>query len=318
MNDLLQYYSSMLQIRRFEEALLDLFKSGELKGTTHSYCGQEAVAVGVCSQLDKTDWIASTHRGHGHCLAKGGSSRRLMAEIFGKAAGYCGGRGGSQHLIDLSIGFLGANGITGGGMPLALGAAFQEKYRQKPGISVAFIGDGASNQGTFHETLNMASIWNLPLIVVCENNYYAMYTPVEDTIKDGEIAHRASAYKIEGLLVDGNDVEKVVTIFKQAKNIVLTDKQPVLIEAKTYRTEGHSKSDQRIYRSREEESEWRGRCPIQRVRNRILDLGGEEKDLEEIEKIVTAEIHDAIEFARQTPNPELAVNELAACYKTVF
>jgi len=319
MKELLAGYERMLLIRHFEETVLALFKKGVLKGTTHLCAGQEAVAVGVCLLLTGDDYVTSTHRGHGHCLAKGGSPKKLMSEIFGKQDGYCRGRGGSQHIIDLSIGFLGSNGITGGGLPIALGAAFQQKYRGRDGLTVAFIGDGASNQGTFHETLNMASIWDLPLVVVCENNLYAMHTPAADTIRDGEIAVRAAAYKMEGLRVDGNDLEAVIGAFRQARSIVFEKKRPVLIEALTYRKYGHSKSDQCIYRSREEEAAWQERCPIGLLQKKLLHGGVDGEHLKKMEGRVKRLIVEAVRFAERSPAPVLAEGrDMNYCYRTFF
>lgn len=319
LRELAAHYGAMLRIRRFEEKLLELFGEGRLKGTTHVYIGQEAVAVGVCSQLETGDYVSSTHRGHGHCLAKGGSARKLMAEIFGKADGYCLGRGGSQHIIDLPTGFLGANGITGGGLPLALGAAFKMDYAGEPNVSVAFIGDGASNQGTFHESLNMASVWNLPLVVVCENNHYAMYTPVRDIVRDGEVVVRAQAYKIEGMRIDGNDVEVVARAMAEARRIAVEDRRPVLIEALTYRHHGHSKSDRCLYRPDEEEKEWLCRCPIECCARHLREGGLGEAELARLEQEAVALADDAVAFAEASPAPVLdPALETSYCYSTEF
>ena len=319
MKDLIHLYERMCLIRSFEETVMDLFHKGRLKGTTHLCIGQEAVAVGVCSRLSREDYVTSTHRGHGHCLAKGGSPQRLMSELFGKADGYCMGRGGSQNIMDLSIGFLGANGITGGGMPIALGAAFKQHYFDESFLTVAFIGDGASNQGTFHETLNMASIWNLPLVIVCENNHYAMYTPIREVVKEGDIAVRAKAYQIEGIRVDGNDVEKVAEAFDRARRMVFEEKRPVLLEALTYRQCGHSKSDHCLYRTREEETEWEKRDPILLTRKKLMDNGTTASDLDEVEDRVRQENDDAVAFAEKSPPPDFnPENILSYCYKTDF
>lgn len=302
-------YRLMLTIRRFEEKILSLFDEGNLKGTTHVCIGQEAVAVGVCRLLNKTDWITSTHRGHGHCIAKGGDIKRLIAEIYGKRHGYCGGRGGSQHIFDFDIGFLGANGITGGGIPLALGAAFSSAYRREVSIVVSFIGDGAANQGTFHESLNMAAIWKLPLIVVCENNQYAMSTSSSKAIPTETIAERAKAYGIFGEKTDGNKIDTVRESVNRAIERARAGEGPSLIEAETYRLCGHSKSDRCLYRTKEEESFWKARCPIKLEREKLLRKGISSESLELIEKQVIDMINDAADFAENDLPPDFETLE---------
>ncbi|HEY3418170.1 MAG TPA: thiamine pyrophosphate-dependent dehydrogenase E1 component subunit alpha, partial [Armatimonadota bacterium] len=254
--------SRMLLIRHFEERVDALFAAGELKGTSHLAVGQEATAVGACSALEPDDYVTSNHRGHGHFMAKGGDPHRIMAELFGKATGYSQGRGGTQHMADFSIGFLGMNGITGGMLPIAAGAAFSARHRGSRQIALAFFGDGASNQGTFHETLNMAAVWMLPVVFFCENNCYAMSTPARCMVSVGDIAARAAGYGMPGEIIDGNDVLAVQQAVQQAAQRARAGEGPTLIEAKTYRQLGHSRGDLRVYRTREEEAEWATRDPI--------------------------------------------------------
>ncbi|HEX9996808.1 MAG TPA: thiamine pyrophosphate-dependent dehydrogenase E1 component subunit alpha, partial [Abditibacterium sp.] len=259
----------MLLIRRFEEKLDDLFSSGVIKGTSHLYAGQEAVAVGVCAALRPDDLMTSTHRGHGHFLAKGGDTNALMAELWGKATGPSKGRGGSQHVADYSIGFLGSNGITAGGIPIATGAALAAQMKQTGQIVVCFFGEGGANQGTFHESLNMAAIWKLPVIFVCENNQYAMSTPFDEGTAGSNISGRAAAYGMHGETVDGTDFfavrDVIATLATRARN----GEGPSLVEAKVYRYYGHSKSDKCDYRTREEEAEWRLKDPIGKLQTHL-------------------------------------------------
>ena len=296
----------MVEVRCFEEAVLDLFQKGVLRGTTHTCIGQEAIAVGVCSELEKDDYTVSTHRGHGHYLGKGGDVKRLMAEIFGKVNGCCGGRGGSQNIIDLDIGFLGANGITGGGIPCATGAGLSIKYRTTSQVVSCFFGDGASNQGTFHESLNMAALWKLPVIYICENNYYAMSTPLCSSTGEMELSRRGTAYGMSFNKIDGNDIFAVKDIVKNAVERARGGNGPSLIEMTTYRHKGHSKSDQCIYRTREEENSWMERCPIKRVENMLIEKSVLTKsDLDEIHTRIKNMIQDAIEFAMNSGKPSL-------------
>lgn len=254
----------MLLIRRFEERVDALFAAGELRGTSHLSAGQEAVAVGACAALRDDDYVTSNHRGHGHFIAKGGDTNRIMAELFGKATGYSQGKGGTQHMADFAIGFLGMNGITGGMLPIAVGAAFSAQYRRSGQLALAFFGDGASNQGTFHEALNLAAIWKLPAIFLCENNCYAMSSPACAMVSVPNIADRAAGYGIPGFVIDGNDVAAVYAAVTSAVVRARAGDGPTLIEAKTYRTLGHSRGDLRLYRTREEETAWAERDPIAR------------------------------------------------------
>ncbi|MBI4519140.1 MAG: thiamine pyrophosphate-dependent dehydrogenase E1 component subunit alpha [Deltaproteobacteria bacterium] len=290
--------------RGFEERVLKLVTDGSIRGTTHPYVGQEAVAVGACLVLRPQDWVISTHRGHGHLLAKGGDPNRLMAELFGKATGYGGGKGGTQHMADFAIGHLGSNGITGGGIPIGTGAALSAKLRGSGQVVVIFFGDGAANQGTFHESLNLAGLWRLPAVYVCENNLYAMSTPHREACAIEHIADRAAAYGMPGMQADGMDVQAVAAATRVAVERARAGRGPTLLECKTYRFLGHSKSDQRVYRSREEEASWRERDPIARWRALMLEHGwAGAADLDAITREALAAVDAAVEFARQSPFP---------------
>jgi len=239
----------MLKIRRFEEKLNDLYAMGYIQGTIHLYIGQEAVSVGACAALKNHDYITSTHRGHGHFIAKGGDINRIMAEIWGLDEGYCAGRGGTQHMADFSIGHLGSNGITGGQIPIATGAALAIKMQGKEQVVLCFFGDGATNEGVFHESLNMGAVWKLPVVYICENNLYAMSTPVSNAFAIKDIATRATAYGMPGHIVDGMDVVDVKRVVDEAVNRARDGRGPTLVECKTYRFLGHSRSDTRAYRT---------------------------------------------------------------------
>ncbi|OGO20815.1 MAG: hypothetical protein A2144_03440 [Chloroflexi bacterium RBG_16_50_9] len=292
------YLYQMLKIRRFEERLNHLYAKGHIHGTIHLYVGQEAVAVGVCSALEKHDCITSTHRGHGHFIAKGGDVKRMMAEIWGSEEGYCRGTGGTQHMADFSIGNIGSNGITGGQIPIATGAALAFKMQGKAQVVACFFGDGATNEGVFHESLNMAAVWGLPIIYVCENNLYAMSTPVGVAFKIRDIASRGAAYGIPGHVVDGMDVTEVRKAASEAVESVRQGKGPILIECKTYRFVGHSRSDNRNYRTKQEETTWEARDPIKLLSEKLLGLGVTSNELEQIENRVVKEIDEAVEFAK--------------------
>ena len=292
--------------RAFEERVLKLVGDGSIRGTTHPYVGQEAVAVGACLALQPHDLIISTHRGHGHLLAKGGDPNRLMAELFGKATGYGGGKGGTQHMADFAVGHLGSNGITGGGIPIGTGAALSAQMRGTGQVVAIFFGDGATNQGTFHESLNLASVWRLPAVYVCENNLYAMSTPFRDACAIEHIAERAAAYGIPGVQADGMDVMAVAGVVRTAVERARSGRGPTLIECKTYRFLGHSKNDQRVYRSKEEEAAWRERDPIARFRATLLEQGlATAAELDAIAREALAAVDDAVSFAQRSLFPEL-------------
>ncbi len=302
---LLGYLRAMWVIRHFEEALDDLFGRSLVRGTCHLCVGQEAAAVGACAALRADDQINSTHRGHGHFLAKGGDPRRVMAELFGRATGYAGGRGGSQHMAGWDIGFLGSNGITGGGIPVATGAALSAKLQNTGRVVVSFFGDGATAQGAFHEALNMGSLWTLPIVYFCENNLYAMSTPLRSHSAVSSIAERAAAYGMPGVEVDGNDLLAVRDAVATAAARARGGEGPTLIDCRTYRLLGHSKSDKREYRTEEEEAAARRRDPILRFRALLLEQGhASESELAAVEEDARNLISEAVEFAQASPLPE--------------
>jgi len=308
------WYKDMLRIRYFEKKIDFLFTRNLIHGTAHLCIGQEAVAVGVCSVLKKEDLVVSNHRGHGHGIAKGLEVKKLMAELMGKKTGYCSGKGGTQHFSCFEKGFLGANGITGGGIPIATGAALAIKMKKRKEVVVSFFGDGAASQGVFHESLNMASLWKVPVIYVCENNLYAMSTPIGETICAKNIADRAGGYCIPSKIVDGNNIFNVIEAAKEAIDYVREGNGPFFIECKTYRWMGHSKSDMRLYRTREEERLWKEKCPINMLRNHMLiKRMYKETELDKIDKEIRNEIEMAYTFSKDSK--ELQPKEL---YKSLF
>ncbi len=299
-------YRDMLRIRVFEETVSDLFAQDKIRGTTHLYIGQEAVAVGACAAIEKEDYITSTHRGHGHCIAKGATLDKMMAELFGKIDGYCKGKGGSLHIADLHAGNLGANGIVGGGIPIATGSGLTGAYTKSGKVTVCFFGDGAANTGAFHEAVNLAAVWKLPVIFVCENNLYAMSTPVRDAFSIQDIAERGEAYGMPGVTVDGMDVLAVKEAVEQAAERARKGQGPTLVECKTYRYLGHSKNDPRAYRTKDEEKEWKERDAIQRFRAWLVEnKAASEKEIMQIEKEVEREAEEAVEFAEKSSYPPL-------------
>ncbi|MDD3699661.1 MAG: pyruvate dehydrogenase (acetyl-transferring) E1 component subunit alpha [Atribacterota bacterium] len=301
----LNMYRDMVRIRRFEETVSDLFSQDRIRGTTHLYIGEEAVAVGACNAINPDDYITSTHRGHGHCIAKGATLDKMMAELFGKITGYCKGKGGSLHIADLNAGNLGANGIVGGGIPIAVGSGLTAKYKNTGKVTVCFFGDGAANTGAFHEALNLAGVWKLPVIFVCENNLYAMSVPVKEAFPIQDIVERAPAYGMPGVIVDGMDVLAVKEAVEEAAKRARRGDGPTLIECKTYRYLGHSKSDPRAYRTKEEESQWKERDPIKRYKQWLLGNGVTEEEIKKIDEEVEKEIEEAVDFAEKSPYPPL-------------
>ena len=299
-------YRRMLMIRRFDEKAVELYRAGELPGFLHPYIGEEATAVGVCANLRKDDYITSTHRGHGHLIAKGGEVDKMMAELYAKVTGYCKGKGGSMHIADVSLGILGANGIVGAGIPIATGAALSAQMRKTEQVVASFFGDGASNQGVFHESLNLASIWELPVVFVCENNQYGMGTPQRKHQHIKDISIRADAYGIPGVSVDGNDVIKVYEIANEAIARARRGDGATLIECKTYRFHGHHVGDPGTsYRTRDEVEEWKQRDPILRLRTVMSEEEGlSESELDTIESEVVEELQQAIQFAKDSPSPQ--------------
>jgi pyruvate dehydrogenase E1 component alpha subunit len=300
----MELYRKMLEIRYFEEKVYDLYGQNLVPGTIHLYAGQEAVAVGVCANLREDDYITSTHRGHGHCIAKGAQLNRVMAEILGKKTGYCKGKGGSMHIADFNIGMLGATAVVGAGLPIAAGAGLSIKLRKTDQVVACFFGDGASNQGTFHEAINMASIWNLPVLFVCENNLYAMGTHQTMVMTIENIADRAAAYGIPGVVADGNDVLAVYEAVHEAVDRARKGKGPILIECKTYRHKGHSRFDPATYRPKEEVEKWMKRDPIAQFKARLIEMKTlTEEEVNKIEQEVTATVEDAVKFAVESPHP---------------
>ena len=298
-------YEKMVEIRKFEERIHYLFLQGQMPGTIHLYPGQEAVATGVCANLNKDDVIASTHRPHGHALAKGVSLRSAMAELFAKTTGCCKAKGGSMHMGDMDVGAIPAIAIVGGGIPVATGAALAFKMKRTKQVAVSFFGDGAANEGAFHEALNMGAIWSLPIVYVCENNLYGASTHVSKVMKIKDIAIRASSYGMEGKVVDGNDVISVYEAVHEAVSKARDGKGPTLVECKTYRRGGHSRTDGNIYRHKEEEKEWLAKDPIPRMKEYLIGKGIlTEAQGKEIEEKKEMEIDDAVEFAKSSPSPK--------------
>ncbi len=301
----LDMYISMVRIRKFEEKVVELFAQGKIPGFVHSYIGEEAVAVGACSALEPTDYITSTHRGHGHLIAKGGDLKYMMAELYGKKTGYCKGKGGSMHIADVDLGILGANGIVGAGLPIATGAALSSYLQRNGRVALCFFSDGASNRGTFHESLNMASIWKLPVVFLCENNMYGISMPQRKGMAVEDIADRAAAYGIPGVVVDGNDVIAVYEAVKEAVTRARAGGGPTLIEAKTARWRGHFEGDPQIYRTPEEIEDWKKKCPIMRFQEKLIKMGIlDEAKIREIESMIAREVEEAVRFAEESPYPE--------------
>jgi pyruvate dehydrogenase E1 component alpha subunit len=304
-------YYHMRRIRRFEETAEELYKRGTVVGLLHLYIGEEAVATGVCLALRDDDYITSTHRGHGHLLAKGGDPKRLLAELCGRLDGYCHGKGGSMHAADLSLGILGANGVVGGGFGIATGAALSAKMRRSDQVAVCFFGDGAANQGIFMEVLNMAAIWKLPVIYVCENNGFGQYTRYEEaTVTDLPIGARAAAFGLPTAQVDGNDVIAVYQAAVQAVARARAGQGPSFIEARTYRLRGHHMGDvgfARRYRTKEELEAHMQQEPVGRFRRWLLEHQVlSEAEIQEVEAQVEAELQEAIEFVHRSPIPDVS------------
>lgn len=297
----------MYLIRRFEEGAEDCYTRGLIHGTMHLSIGQEASAMGICMPLAEDDQITSTHRGHGHCIAKGAEVKKMFAEFFGKTTGYCKGRGGSMHIADVAKGNLGANGIVAGGIPIAVGAALSAKRLKTGKVVVSFFGDGANNEGAFHEALNMASIWKLPVIFVCENNGYGMSTSTARSTAVKNIADRAAAYSMPGVIVNGNTFTEVAEASHAAIERARAGEGPTLIESKTYRYRGHSKSDRNRYRTKEEIEDWMSnRDPIMLFEAELKEFGiVDDNGIEAVREAVRQEIAEAIEFARASPAPEI-------------
>lgn len=303
--ELVTLLEKMLTIRLFEMRVVDVFSQALTPGGGHTYVGQEAVAVGVCANLSREDYITSTHRGHGHCIAKGGDLNKMMAELFGRRTGYCKGKGGSMHIADVELGILGANGIVGGGLPIAVGAALSAQYKGTDQVAACFFGDGASNTATFHEALNMASIWDLPVVFVCENNLYAVSTSQKEHQRIQDVSDRSRGYGIPGVSIDGNDVLAVYETAREAIGRARAGQGPTLIECKTYRWRGHFEGDSQRYRPREEVEQWMRRCPIDRIKGMLLAQGLlTEGEFAEMEQSLELRLDEAVKFAEESPFPE--------------
>lgn len=301
---LLDLYRTMLTIRRFEERCNYLYMQGRIPSTLHLYIGQEAVAAGVCAHLNADDYLLSTHRPHGHAIAKGVTLKSMMAELYAKVAGCCQGKGGSMHVGDIKVGMVPAIAIVGGNIPIAAGMALAAKILNNGRVAVSFFGEGGANEGAFHEGLNMAALWNLPVVYICENNLYAASTPVATAFKIENIADRAAAYGMPGVIVDGNDVEAVYRATGEAIARARRGEGPTLVECKTYRLCGHSRSDPRTYRTKEEEALWETKDPITRLAERLQQSGlASPERLVEIEQSVKTDIDDAVAFAEASPAP---------------
>lgn len=299
--------AAMWAVRLFEEGVDSLFARGLMHGTMHLSIGQEASAVGACAALEATDFITSTHRGHGHCIAKGADLTRMMAELLAKQTGYCRGRGGSMHIADAATGNLGANGIVAGGIPIAAGAALAQKMKGTDRVVMCFFGDGATNEGAFHEAVNLAAIWNLPVIFVCENNKYGMSFSTEKSMKVEHVADRASAYGIPGFTVEGNDADAVFEVAREAVARARRGEGPTLIENITYRWKGHSKSDKNLYRTKEEIEDWKSKDPIIAFENKVEQAGIlSREEINGISAKVREQIRTAIAEATTAPDSDPA------------
>jgi pyruvate dehydrogenase E1 component alpha subunit len=303
----LKMYQGMVKIRFFEEKIVDLYARGLVPGLAHLYIGEEAVAVGACTNLRKDDLITSTHRGHGHCIAKGAELKLMMAELLGKKTGYCKGKGGSMHIADMEVGMLGAMGIVGSGAPIAVGAALAAKQRKSGQAVICFFGDNATNTGAFHESANFASLHKLPLVFVCENNLYGISVSIERHAAVKDIAERASGYGMPGVIVDGNDVVAVHDVVGKAVRDARAGKGPTLVECKTYRWRGHFEGDPNQgtrYRAKEEMARWMKRCPIKRLKGRILKQKlTTEKEIEKLDRDALQSVEDALVYANESPFP---------------
>jgi TPP-dependent pyruvate/acetoin dehydrogenase alpha subunit len=302
----LELLSKMIMVRSFEERAGELFRRNFIPGFIHLSIGEEASSVGTCSVLRADDYVASTHRGHGHMIAKGADPKRMFAELLGKEAGYCRGKGGSMHIADFSIGMLGANGVVGGGFPIIVGAGLSIKLRKTDQVGVVFFGDGAANRGTFHEACNMAAIWKLPIIFVCENNLYASTTPAEYSLAGGSVAARACAYGIKGYATNGSDVLEVREVVGDAVTRARKGEGPTIVENKTYRYRGHFEGDPQKYRSTEEIEAYRlAHDPIERFRALLVQEKTLSKSQEEkMRSAIQEKIEEAVLFGMESPLPD--------------
>lgn len=295
----------MERIRRFETRVGELFADNELPGFVHLYIGTEAVATGVCAALEESDYITSTHRGHGHALAKGLEMKYMMAELYGRTTGYCNGKGGSMHIADVDRGMLGANGIVAAGTPIGGGAALASQIRGDGKVAVSFLGDGATSNGPYHEAMHLAATWNLPQIYVVENNYYGEMTPTEVQHPSDDLVNQAKAYEMEGVVVNGQDVEQVYEAAAEAVERARNGDGPTLIEAKTYRYKGHYEGDPQWYKENEDLPDWRTADPIEEYSEKLLEAGTmTEEEWQEMTDAIDTELTEAVEFGRESPLPE--------------
>ena len=298
-----RFYTVMYRARRFEEEVFEFYKRGLMPGLAHLYLGEESIAAGACAALNETDYIGSTHRGHGHLVARGADLNRMMAEILGKGTGYSKGKGGSMHIMAMDKGILGANGIVGGGIPIALGAAYSAKLQNSGKVAISFFGDSASNEGTFHESLNMAAAWDLPIVFIIENNFYGISVDIRSVTKEHQLSKRAVGYGIPGITIDGNDVFAVYEETRKAVERARSGQGPTLIECLTYRWQGHHVGDPAVYRPEEEVAVWRAKDPIARLG--ALKLLSR-KEVDDIRAAVDAEIAEACAFAEDSPYPDIS------------
>ncbi len=304
---LMEMYLRMNQARAFEEKVKWGFARGMIHGTTHLSIGQEASGIASCMALQDGDLTSLSHRGHSAIIGFGVDLKRMMSELLGRANGYCKGKGGSMHIADIDNGNLGANGIVGGGFSISVGAALTQQYQETGKVVLCFAGDGATNEGNFHESLNLASIWKLPVIFYIENNLYGMSNPLEKHMNITDIADRASSYGIPGVICDGNDVFDVYQTIQEAAKHCREGKGPVLVESKTYRWDGHSKSDAQIYRTMEERKAWMEKCPIKRLRNHMIEEGlATAEEMDAVEAQGKQDIEEAFEFAWNSPEPDVS------------
>lgn len=301
---LVELYRRMVRVRLFEEQAKECFTKGMLAGNIHLAIGQEAAEVGACAALTDSDYITGTHRGHGQCIAKGANTSKMMAELFGKKTGYCQGKGGSMHIVDATLGILGANGIVGAGIPIATGSAYASKLWEDGAVTLCFFGDAAANQGTFHESINMAAAWDLPVIYLCENNKYGVSTEISRVINNEYISERAAAYNIPGVTVDGNDVLAVYEAVRTAVERARRGEGPTLVECITYRHEGHYCGDQAGYRPGEYMEEAAEKDAIANFRKHLLAQGVKEEEINQVDEEIKAEIDEAYRFADESPYPD--------------
>lgn len=305
----LKMLKDLITIRRFEERTIQMYAAGEFGGYLHPYIGMEAIATGACAAIEEKDYVVSTHRGHGHCIAKGADLNKMMAELLGKATGYCKGRGGSMHIADTELKMLGANGIVGGGIPISIGAGFGARMRGEGEVVLCFFGDGAANNGVFHEALNMTAIFKLPVVYICENNLYAISMCSLDSVACKDIGKRACAYDIPGYIIEGSDPVEVYNTVKKAVKHARDGKGPSLIEAKTYRFYGHHPNDPAEYRTREEAEYYKKeKDPVVNFKEALVkEKTITKKEIEKMEEEIIKEVEKAVEFAHQSPEPDLKV-----------